>query len=513
MPITRRTLTARLRAILYGRVSRDQQGGRSVNQQLTTGRRRSVEHDWDVVGEYSDNDASASEYARKDRADWERVEADIAAGGVDLLWLWEISRGTRDLVVWAHLARTCQEQGVLIAIDDEVWDPTNPDHMKYLNTQMIDAVHEAGKTHKRLVRDAAAHAEEGGAHGMAGFGFRREYDPATGRLVRQVIDQGQAEVVRECARRYLAGEPLVRIAADLNHRRVPTALGYTVGDLMDQTRSGEPLTDNAGNPRRSAGWSYMTVRQMLERPAIMGKRGHHGRIIREGGWDGIISEEDWWAIRRRIDSNPGGKDTSVRHLLSGIVTCGRCGSNVGTTRRQRDDRRMYRCLGEYTGAVVGHVVRMEHILDAQVETLLAAEFAMPDVLERFRPADTSPEDVARAQAELERLRAELDELYADVAAGRTTRRMAQADEERLQRDIAALEPKARPVRVEPLAEDLADEDPNRVLETWRSWSLEQQRSALRAFTVSMEMMPVGQGRKKVSPTESVRITWVGSRGG
>lgn len=65
---------------------------------------------------------------------------------------------------------------------------------------------------------------------------------------------------------------------------------------------------------------------------------------------------------------------------------------------------------------------------------------------------------------------------------------------------------------EPLAVELADEDPAAVLKTWRSWDLAQKRTALRLFTVpkGIRVLRTGRtGRRQLLPSESVGITWVG----
>lgn len=519
MPTTNSRLRPRLRALLYARVSRDFRQGRSVDQQLTIGRRTAAEQGWEVVGEYSDNDRSASQYASRDREDWPKIEDTIAKGRADVLWVWEISRGTRDMVVWAQLARACEDHGMYIALDDDLWDTTNPDHMKYLHSQMVDAVHEAGKTRKRILRSVESSAAEGRPHASAGYGFAREYDPRSGELLRQVVEPEQAAVIREIARRYLAGETFHEIAVDLNARRVPNMRGFVVGDTVRSKRTGEPLLRD-GEERVSSGWMHTTVRDLMTRPALIGKRVHRGRIITEGGWDPILSEEEWWAIQhkqqaarehanatRGVATSP--RDSSARHLLSGIAVCGKCGGEMGTIKAsQQNDpyRRTYSCRGLYAGAPIGHVARMEAKADAHVEALVVAEFSMPDVVARFRPSGASPGEAAEAQARAQRLAAELEQLYADVESGAVSRRMAAADEARLQRELAEAEAAARPAPVDPMITELADEDPAIVVERWRGWSLTQKRSALRAFTESIRVLPV-HGRKSVAPSESVEIAW------
>ncbi|MFC7739645.1 recombinase family protein, partial [Nocardiopsis composta] len=165
-------------------------------------------------------------------------------------------------------------------------------------------------TRKRIIRDVAAQAEVGAPHGEAAFGFAREYDPKTGVLLRQVIDPGQAEIVREAAERFLGGDGLQTIAKDFNARGIPAP--------------------------RGGRWHGSTLRYLLERPSLMGKRSWRGRIMESGGWPHIIDPPDWWAIQAKLrdPSRRKAKDTKARHLLSGIALCGEptCRGSCGCAR-------------------------------------------------------------------------------------------------------------------------------------------------------------------------------------
>ena len=65
-------------------------------------------------------------------------------------------------------------------------------------------------TSKRIQRRMRRMATEGLPHGKIPYGYRRVYDPKTRRLLRQEPDT--APVVREIARRLLAGEALGAVA-------------------------------------------------------------------------------------------------------------------------------------------------------------------------------------------------------------------------------------------------------------------------------------------------------------
>lgn len=499
---------SRPRVILYGRVSEDRRDGRSCTQQLSIGNRRAKTHGWDVVGEFSDNDMSASQYATKEREDWLKVEEQIRAGRADILWLWEISRGTRDRIVWAHLVEACQRHRMYIALDEDLWDTTNPDHMKYLDGLMIDSIHESGKTSKRARRNIEDQAEQGRPHGWVHYGYQREYDPKSGDLLRQVLHEEQAEVVRSIAGRLLDGEYATVIASDLNSRGVPTPKGRVAGQSYEKP-SGEVVV--------SAGWDTRTLQQLLGSPTIMGRRGYHGRVM-ERGWPEIVTEMEWYRIQELLHPNTGKgdgqahtRDGAAKYLVSGIGLCDICEARVWTQPGWQTSKRKvsdsYRCNGLYLGAPKGHVSRAVHQIDAAVEALLFERFDDPDVITVFDASAPSQQELAEASAKLRRLQGELDELYAEVESGQVSRQMAGADERRLKRQIEEQEELARPRLEDPWAAELAEGDPRAV---WGDWGLSQRRSALRSLTREIRVLKVGRiGHRRLPASEQVQILWAG----
>lgn len=408
-----------LRAFLYGRVSKDQRGGRSVSQQLSIGNRRATENEWAVHDEYSDNDRSASQYARKEREDWERLMVDIGRGLRDILWVWEISRGTRERLVWANLAALCQQHQMLIGIDDRVYDTTEPDDMRYLDNLIADAIHESGKTRKRVLRDLEASAMEGRPHARPEFGFVREYDPHTKEFRRQVPRADQAQSVREVVRRFLAEETLNSIAENLNRRGVPTPSGKVTG---------EPSITKNGLSGMCPGWSHKTLQDSITRVSLIGKRGYKGQIIAPedpDSWLPIISEDEFDQVQRRLYKPPTTarkmRRGRARWYLSGIARCGGCGGAMPSSGKIPSVS--YECAGIYPGAPKAHVRRTVDRLHAHVETMLVRRFSHPDVLAAFESETVSTEDVAAAKREVERLEAELEQLYKDVKARKVSRQV------------------------------------------------------------------------------------------
>lgn len=504
--ISRRIRGPRPRAAIYTRVSKDRREGRSVAQQESDCRRDVEREGWDLVDVRSDNDVSASRYSKKERPGWVTLMQEVREHRFDVLVFWEMSRGTRHRREWAELAEVAEELGLFLCVRGRVYDARDPHDMAYLDGLVTRGVEESGETRERILRNVESMAAEGRPTGWPGYGYTYVYDPDTGELAAMVPDSEQAPVVAEIASRVLAGHGYRTIARDLNEREVPNSIGYVAGQTM-------------ANGKSSRGWTPATIISMLKRPSIMGKRSHKGRIIDAGGWDPIVEPADWWAIQQRITSGGKGavRDGAAVHLLSGIATCGAapegevCGARVYAQESRigaKGNRRsmlVYKCLGRYAGAGLGHVSRKAATIEDHVLSLLFDRLEHPDWADALTERGPDADETRQAEADLARARTELEELYSDVEAGRVSRRLAAADEARLERDIARLEEATRPVRTDPLVEEMAAGDPRAV---WDGWSLEQQRRFLRMAAQEIRVLPVGRvGRREIAVSESVEVDW------
>jgi site-specific DNA recombinase len=162
-------------------------------------------------------------------------------------------------------------------------------------------------TSRRVARRAQQRAEEGRWHGgWAPCGYEWARD-STGTITGLQECPERAELLREGARRVLAGETLYAIAKDFNARGLRTAPSAT---MPDGTR-----------------WLPATLKRSLTSPAVAGKRSHKGNLL-DGQWSALLDQETWQRLRdilldpRRAERSGGFRSTARKHLLSGLTTCG-----------------------------------------------------------------------------------------------------------------------------------------------------------------------------------------------
>lgn len=426
-------------------------------------------NNWEVVGLFSDNDRSASRYATKGRPQYKRLIECVEAGGCDVLVTWEASRAQRDLMAYAHLRNLCERRGVLLSYSGRTYDMAEADDRFGTGLDALLAERESDQTRKRVLRAVRANASKGRPHGRVLYGYRREYDPATREPIGQVPDETTAPIVREAARRVLAGETPYAVAQDFNRRGISTPAGAV------------------------RGWDLTQVRRLCVNPGYAGKRVHQGKVIGEATWPPILDEATHHGLVARL-SDPRRRtvrESAIRHLLSGIALCGVCGGRMGIQKNR--GYLAYLCTNGF------HVSRRQDYVDALVVAVTVARLQQPDILRLMTPE--GDEAVVRALEESREKRARLEGFYDAAAAGELSPAALARIEAKLLPEIAAAEKRAERVAVAPVVADTAGPD---AAERWERLSMPQKREVIDAL-MRVRILPTGRGARRFDP-ERVEIT-------
>lgn len=374
------------RAGVYGRQSKDKT--KSIDEQTAAGIADADAEGWTVTAKYSDG-TSASRFARTARDGWARLLTDLDAGLLDVLVLWESSRGDRDAETWLGLLRRCRQRGVRIRVTshERTYNPANARDWKALAEDGLDSAYESEKTSVRVRRGTAAAAAEGKPHGRVTYGYARRYNPVTKALVEQTPHDEQAPIVREITRRIGRGEPVVTVVDDLNGRGVPAPRGDT--------------------------WTRRTVKSIATSPTYLGKR-VHGRETYEAIWPALVDEAEHLAAVRVL-TDPARKTTRPgrqKWLLSYLARCGVCGDHLhripNRDNLKRPDR--YQCGKGCTG------IRAADIDDLVAE-VVCRRLAREDGIDLSQADD---EAVIEARRDVARLQGRLDEWRDSAARGETS---------------------------------------------------------------------------------------------
>lgn len=405
------------RAAVYTRLSQDRTGEAVVvARQERECRRLAQRLGWQVVEVYEDNDRSA--YGRKPRPGYLRMVEDVKAGSVDALIAYHSDRLYRHPMDLEGLVTLAEAHALQIATvqsgDLDLSTSAGRTVARILGATARGEVERLAERTKAGKGDAASRGAWSGGQRIYGYEVVPVADRSAGDSALRVVE-GEAAVVRDAARRVLAGESLRSVARSLNE-------------------SGHTTT-------RGKLWTGSAVRKVLLRPATAGLRASGGEIVGKGQWEPLLDEDEWRGVVALL-SDPARKTTDQRarkYLGSGLYRCGVCGgpliANTTAGGGPGGRRAAYRCrTTDRDGG--SHVVRGVEALDTFVCDLLVDRLSQPDARVAAPAVDTAP-----LHTEAAGLRARLDEAARGWAAGALTQAQLLAATRELRARLDAVEAK------------------------------------------------------------------------
>ncbi|MEO7261688.1 MAG: recombinase family protein [Jatrophihabitantaceae bacterium] len=460
------------KALIHTRVSQDRNGvGRSVREQEDECRKVCEREGWEVAAVFTENDVSASRYAGTPRPVFDAVREYIEKHDIYVLVTWEASRSTRDLATHVHLRDLCRKRGVRWCYSGRIFDLADDADQFSTGLDALLAEQESARTSKRVRRAARASAVAGRPHGRSTYGYQRVYDPATRHLLSVEIDESQAAVLREAARRILAGESLNRLVEDFTDRGIPTS---------------------NGGP-----WRPHAIKRYLTTPTYLGKRVYQGEVIGDAMWPAVLEESDWWRLQA-ILTDPA-RDRArdhhgLKYLVSGLATCGRPGCGAVMYIANNRGFLSYACSANAC------VTRKKEYVDDLVQDVLLTELAKPDRRAAFVEGD--PPEAGSAWAEARAKQARLNAFYDSAARGELTPAALARIEQRLLGEIAGHEAEVRRASLPAALRDLGDID---IAAEWEALSIRTKRAIVRHY-LTISILPASRGQRTFDPA-SVAIKW------
>ncbi|UUO01699.1 recombinase family protein [Mycolicibacterium novocastrense] len=352
---------------------------------------------WQPVGYYVDNDKSAS--SGKERPEWDRLLADVEAGKVDAIAAWDQDRGWRMMAELEQLRKFFAGLGRPVPLattgqgDIDLYSPTG-----ILAAQIKTAVseHEIAMMRVRQCRAARQRAERGIPKWRKAFGYQPGPHPAECPAKctspHPVPDPATAPLVREAYRLILQGASLGEVCRVFNGAG---AFGL----------NGQP-------------WTASTASLFLRAPRNAGLRAHNGEIVGRGAWESLVDEDTWRAAQTVLDApaRKPGRKTVRRHLLTGLLQCGRegCSGYLGGYHAPGTGVRAYRCWKCLSVSIrAGYV-------EPLLRGIMAERLARPDAADLLRASDADSAAAEKLSMEAAALRARMDTLADDYAAGLLT---------------------------------------------------------------------------------------------
>ena len=279
-------------------------------------------------------------------------------------------------------------------------------------------------------------ARQGYWSGVAPLGYKLD-GPHIGKDkgYKLVINEKEAAIVRRMFAMYLAGESTVQIAKQFNAEQVPTM------SVMRGIRKKKGYTHLPPNerPYHAETWTHTTVASCLRNKTVTGDL-HYGEKTRStfghdetevvfvpDSHEAIVSREDFDRVAQLKVSRGGNRRVQTRRadaaatILSGLLTCGKCGGVMHRADTRRDDNdSAYGCHNSKIGKCDGNRVYQKEVLSHVVSAIVGhftgkrvrkeLQAAMYEALAPAKGVDTST-----VESELQQRRSELKTAQRNLA--------------------------------------------------------------------------------------------------
>jgi len=384
----------RTQAAIYVRISRDPKGTElGVKRQEKDCRELCRRSGLTVSAVFVDDDRSA--FSGKPRPGYMAMMERLELGDFGAIVAWHPDRLHRSLAELEEFIDALQHStATVLTVKAGDYDLATAGGRMTARVVGVVARHESEHKSERIKAKfreliEAGKPTSGGGH--RAYGHQAHEPGATMRAVRE----DEADVVRDLVTRFLAGEAINGLTNDLNTRGVATVTG--------------------------ARWRSCTVRQLLRSPRIAGLREYDGQLV-AAAFERIIEPDEYHRVQARLNDNArAGRRAPRRFVLTGIVTCSRCGKPmVGKTIRKwpsDETEARYVCTPNRDGCG-GVSIRAEPVEDHVRKTLFEIVDA-PDFARRLDRSDGRP---AELHDQIEAIEGRMDELAETFGAGEITKR-------------------------------------------------------------------------------------------
>jgi len=429
---------------------------------------------WPVGDVYVDNDRSA--YRGKRRPEFVRLVDDLKAGDRDAVIVYHqdrLTRSPRELEDFVDLYEAVGLRG-FASVSGGAYDLATGDGRLMARVQGAFARKESDDKSRRGRSKHRQLAEAGELSG----GGTRPYGYAPDR---KTIVPEEAAVIRDAAKRTLAGESMRSITADLNDRGIATVKGGR--------------------------WTPVTLRQILISARVAGLRSLGDEIVAKAVWPKILDVGTSERLRALLLDPARRTSRPVRrYALAGLLRCHKC-TTVLVSRPRTDGTRRYVCpTGEPRGGC-GGVVALADPIERWIAEAVLYRLDTPEMARAMQGAKRDDAAADDAQAELSDALSRQDDLAAMFAAAEISRREWLAARAPIETRVERAKKRVAKFSRAPLIDEYVGHS-NRLRDRWADLNLDRQRAIIAAVLDHAIVGPAVRGRKTFDPS---RVTPVWKR--
>jgi DNA invertase Pin-like site-specific DNA recombinase len=301
-----------------------------------------------------DDDLGRSGATIEGRLGFQRLVAEVGLGNVGLVLGVEMSRLARSCRDWHQLLEICALFDTLIADVDGVYDPTNYNDRLLLGLKGTMSEAELHILKARMLEGRKAKARRGELGKAVPMGYLRR---PSGEVVLDPDEQAQATIrlVFDLFERLRTIGKVLRYLVEHDIRLPVRARGGARKDELEWRRPSRPTLQNLfANPTYAGAYVY-GVRSTDRRRQKAGRPGTGRRSLRAEEAEVFLPDRmpayiTWDQYQRnqtQLQSNRaawGGAPRSGSALLSGVITCGRCGIRMTAHYNNNGHNARYVCM-------------------------------------------------------------------------------------------------------------------------------------------------------------------------
>jgi len=430
------------RAVIYARVSTERQREQhTIASQLAILPGLVQQQGYTLVHEpYVDDGVSGETIA--ERPAMVHLLEDAEQGRFDAIFVIDLDRLTRARrsLDWEIIKDTCRRHGILVITPSHAYDFAHEDHEFISDIFSRISAYEKKKILRRMLRGKQEKTRQGRY-----IGGRRPYgyQIVEGQFL---INEEEAEVVREIFRRCAAGESCETIGRTLTQAGIPTPSGTSTGWPLSSIKR---ILRDSKYTGAYVRWQWKREeRRLTDRQAM-------GRLIRrpEREWisvacPAIIPPELFAAAQQALTSRRqlAKRNAKRDYLLSGLVRCATCQAKmVGEC--YPHERRYYVCWQKRRPKPNKPPCPLPALpadpLEAAVWEAVVTLLSQPAILEQAvtlaqSSASSSPPESARLQRLIKARQEERDRLMRLYLTGSLDEAETQRHLDRINRAIDAL---------------------------------------------------------------------------
>jgi len=402
------------------------------------------------------------------RPEWEQMMALAQCGELGGIGIVAVDRFTRDVTTMEDLIKLADTFKVNIGGPRAGnLDLTTYEGIQQARGMAMQAANESLATSFRIKSTLARKMKAGKPMGGGRcYGFE---------VGGEVQRPDEVAIIREMARRMLAGEPLQHLAADMNARGLTTVLGSK--------------------------WTGANLGALLDGHRYGGEVEHHGEIVGVMPGDPVLDRDTYDAVQALMASRRRGRRPTGRFPLTGLLTCSTCQRTMNGAIRHKaladgTKPREYRCPIQRGGcgrAILADPV--ERVAGEHMVTLLSdPENIAAIVAENAHLNEARAEQLAKLQAVEDRLTS-LEVKWASgeliQAAYDKSKPVLDAQRAKLLAGLEELSPAA------------AAEDYDAELD-WSEMTDDERRGVIQRYRVRIEILPRQEGTRWFDPN---RVTF------